>query len=94
MILPLCRLAIVKVANGDDNPAGDAARNYDLMLAHALDQLAADRPSVLVAAGNEAVRGELHSAGSDVITVLINGPQRSTVHVAIDAIDHIVVLAH
>ncbi len=92
VIIPLSRLAIVRTAPGDAAAIGDRAQHYEVVMAHALAELAAERPTVLVAAGNEAARGALQSVGTDVITVLINGPQRSSVHVALAAIDHIVIL--
>ncbi len=92
VMIPLDRLAVVRASPGKDEAVGDQIFRYEMVMAHALAQLANDRPSVLVAAGNEAVRGELQTVGSDILTVLVNGPQRASVHVTFAAIDHMVVL--
>ncbi len=93
VMIPLTRLAVVRSAPGEAEAVGDQTPRYEMVMAHALAQLAIERPSVLVAAGNEAVRGELQTVGSDVCTVLVNGPQRNSVHIAFVAIDHVVILA-
>ena len=50
------------------------------------------RPTVLLSAANEEQRGELRSVGRDVLALMIEGERRETIHVAIDAIDHLVIL--
>jgi len=93
VVIPLQRLAIVRSTPGDANTGVDRPLNFDLTMAHALAELAADRPPVLAAAGNEGARGTLESVAADFITVSTNDPRRSTIHVALAAIDHLVVLA-
>jgi len=93
VVIPLERLAIVRSAPGDASTGADRPHNFDLTMAHALGELAADRPPVLAAAGNEGARGTLESVAADFIAVSTNDPRRSTIHVALIAIDHLVVLA-
>jgi len=93
VVIPLQRLAIVRSAPGDASSGHDRPLNFDLTMVHALAELAADRPPVLAAAGNEGARGTLESVAADFITVSTNDPRRATIHVALAAIDHLVVLS-
>lgn len=92
VMIPLEQLAIIRAAPGESTAIGDRSPRFEVVMAHALAEISVDRPSVLVAAGNEAVRGTLQSVGTDVLAVLVNGPHRSISHVALGAIDHIVIL--
>ncbi len=92
VIIPLARLALVKAAPGEDAPTGDRPLGFEIMLADALVELAADRPTVVAAMGGEEIRGELRSAGFDVAALALDSPRRELVHVAVAALDHLVVL--
>lgn len=92
VVIPTHRLAIIRAAPGDDDSGPDRPLRFDLTMAHALAELAVDRPPVLAAAGNEAARGTLQSVAVDFITVSTNDPRRTSIHVAMAAIDHLVVL--
>jgi len=94
VVIPLDRMAIVRSASDDGAVGQDRSLRFDLTMAHALAELAADRPPVLAAAGNESARGSLHAVGTDFIAIATNDPLRVTIHVALSAIDHLVVLAN
>jgi len=123
VVIPLSQLAIVRSAPGTVGASIDRPLNFDLTMVHAFAELAADRPPVLAAAGNESARGTLEYVGADFIAVSsnavssggnsssaglsgtrpnnagsfdarqFNDPRRTMLHVAITAIDHLVVLA-
>jgi len=123
VVIPLSQLAIVRSAPGTGGVSVDRPLNFDLTMVHALAELAADRPPVLAAAGNESARGTLEFVGADFIAVSTNAmsssarmsnaqptsagasdagsfnagsfndSRRTMLHVAIKAIDHLVVLA-
>lgn len=92
VIVPVRKLATVRAAPGDNAPTGDRPVAFELMLADALVELAADRPTVVAAVGNEEIRGELKSAGFDVTAIELDGPRRELVHIAVAALDHVVIL--
>lgn len=94
VVIPLDRIAIVRSAPDEITVGQDRTLHFDLTMIHALAELAADRPPVLAAAGNESARGNLRAVGSDFIAVSTNDPLRATIHVAVSAIDHLVVLAN
>lgn len=60
----------------------------------ALTALAADRPLVQIAAGGRHWRGQLVSAGADVVSVAVKTAidGAATSHIAIAAIDHLAIL--
>ena len=86
----------VRVAGGGSRSGvatGDRPVPRDVPLAAVLSELAADRPVVLVvpeSAGGEAVRGELRSAGIDLLTVLLE--DGSPCHVPLAAVSEVVVV--
>jgi len=92
VMIPLSRLATVKAAPGEDAPTGDRPLGFEIMLADALVELAADRPVVLAAVGSEEIRGELRSAGFDVAAIALDGPRRELVHISMATLDHLVIL--
>jgi hypothetical protein len=92
VLIPTRAIATVRAAPGDAPTVGDRAASLVVVLAEALLELAADRPTVLLSAANEEQRGELRSVGRDVLALMIEGERRETIHVAIDAIDHLVIL--
>ena len=92
VVIPSRAIATVRGAPGDDSPAGDRPISVAVLCPEALVELAADRPLVLVAVAADEIRGELRSAGTDVIAVATASATRDVVHVAIDAIDNLVLL--
>jgi hypothetical protein len=68
-------------------PATGRRTATDLSLAEALGRVAADRPSVrMVAAGGRRLSGELRSAGVDVLTVKLDGPDAGLVYVPVSSV--------
>ncbi len=90
-LMPTTRIATVQPAPGDDLPAGD--RRHDVVLAFggALMKLAAERPEVMVGVGGETLRGELRTASTEVVTLVIADERREPISIALAAIDHVVV---
>lgn len=61
-------------------------------LAEALAIVAEDRPRALVVtAGDDGLAGELRGVGRDVLTLLLDGPDRPRAHVPIDNVVEVVV---
>ena len=94
VLIPRHSIATVRAAPGDDPIVGDRPVSLMVVLAEALVELAADRPTVLVVAAGDQVRGELHSAGQDLGSITTNADRREVIHIATASIDHLVVLAH
>jgi hypothetical protein len=92
VVIPLGAIATVRSPPGAGAPVGDRPLELAVMLAEALVELSADRPLVLIAAAGEEIRGELSSAGTDVVTVTTASTHRDVVHVAVGAIDNLVLL--
>lgn len=86
-------IALLRPALGDDTSTGDRPLDISLALADALVELSAERPRVLIATGGEELTGELRSAGYNVMTLQLHNSRRDTIHVAIDVIDHLVILS-
>ncbi len=85
-------IAMIRPAPGDTTPTGDRPLDVNLALADALVELSAERPRIRVATGSEEVTGELRSAGYNVMTIHLDNARRDSVHIAIDVIDHLVIL--
>lgn len=94
VMLPLAALATVRAAPGDEAPVGARPVALMIVLAEALVELAADRPSVVVCAAGEELRGDLCRAGRDVIAVALTNQQREVISIATAATDHVIVLRH
>ncbi|MEM7142791.1 MAG: hypothetical protein AAF548_17340 [Actinomycetota bacterium] len=93
VLVPTRALAMVRPSRGDRSPVGDRPAALAIVMEEALVELAADRPEVLVSAGGEEIRGDLRSAGRDVLAVeLDTGERREIVSVATHAIDHLVII--
>ena len=92
VVIPHRCIATVRSAPGDDPVRGDRSAAFSVVLAEALVELAVERPLVLIALGVGEIRGELRSAGSDVIALSTTSAGRDVVHVALGAIDHLVLL--
>lgn len=90
----LVRTAAVEVVRGEpgERPVtGDRTAVVDTGLAGVLGPLAAERPEVLVrTAGGAVLRGELRSAGLDVIRLRIAGEPPTPAWVSIDAVSTLV----
>lgn len=61
-------------------------------LAATLAELAVERPEVVVRAGGDDIRGALVAGGRDLVTIRPAGEAPMLVHVAMAAVDHLVVL--
>ena len=90
-LMPTARIATVQPAPGDDLPAGDRRHDVVLAFGDALMELAAERPEVMVGVGDETLRGELRTASSEVVTLVIADERREPISIALTAIDHVVV---
>lgn len=92
VIVPLSKISMIRPAPGDQPGTGNREMTLELVFGGVLVELSAERPLVQIRAGDERLRGELRSAGVDVVSLVLDGPGRQTVHVASDAIDHLVIL--
>jgi hypothetical protein len=90
-LMPTTRIATVQPAPGEDLPAGDRRHDVVLAFGDALTELAAERPEVMVGVGDETLRGELRTASSEVVTLVIADERREPISIALTAIDHVVV---
>jgi len=93
-LMPTTRIATVQPAPGDDLPAGDRRHDVVLTFGDALMELAAERPEVMVGVGDETLRGELRTASTEVVTLVIADERREPISIALAAIDHVVVRSH
>lgn len=82
VLLPVAGMAAVRAEPRAEPTTGDRAVDLPIGLAEALSALAEDRPRVLVVSTVDAsgVAGELRSAGTDVLTVILDGPDRTPVY--------------
>jgi hypothetical protein len=90
-LMPTTRIATVQPAPGDDLPAGDRRHDVVLTFGDALMELAAERPEVMVGVGDEALRGELRTASTEVVTLVIADERREPISIALAAIGNVVV---
>lgn len=90
--IPLGSVATVRGGPGDDPPVGDRSVALAAVLGEVLGQLAADGPTVKVVAGGDAIRGDLRSVGQDLLAVEVSSERREVAHVALHAIDHLILL--
>jgi hypothetical protein len=93
VLIPRHAIATVRSAPGDEPVVGDRPAALDVVLAEALVEIAASRPVVLIGTAGDEYRGELHSAGQDLVSLTLDGERRETIHVATSSIDHLIVLA-
>lgn len=81
VFVTLGAVAAVRAGRGDaatgDRPTPSATRLLDV-----LATAAAEHPRVSLLVAGETVAGELRAVGSDVVTVLLDGPERTTAYVA------------
>ena len=75
-LMPTTRIATAQPAPGDDLPAGDRRHDVVLTFGDALMELAAERPEVMVGVGDETLRGELRTASTEVVTLVIADERR------------------
>ena len=90
-LMPTTRIATVQPAPSDDLPAGDRRHDVVLAFGDALMELAAERPEVMVGVGDETLRGELRTASTEVVTLVIADERREPISIALTAIDHVAV---
>jgi hypothetical protein len=91
-LVPSPAIATVRGGPGGAAEIGDRAVAMLVSIADALVELAVERPLVMASVRGEEVRGELSSSGRDVITVTLASSARDRVHIAVDALDHLVLL--
>lgn len=101
MMVPTAAIAAVGEAHGPDTswdrPAPEPSFGVETSGAafgEALTALAAERPLVQIAAGGRNWRGQLTSAGADIVSVSAEpgSADTATSHIAIAAIDHLTIL--
>lgn len=88
-LMPTTRIATVQPAPGDDLPAGDRRHDVVLAFGDALMELAAERPEVMVGVGDETLGGEVRTASTEVVTLVIADERREPISIALTAIDHV-----
>jgi hypothetical protein len=85
--------AVVAVRFEGDVAGGDRGAVRDTRLVESLAEVAPDRPAVVVVTfDGTAMRGELVSAGTDVVTVVLDGDGAQRCAVAVDAIAEVIVV--
>lgn len=83
---------VVRAEPGERAVVGDRAALVEVTLAAVVGPLAAERPDVVVRTrSGQVVRGELRSAGTDVVRLRADGDPPAPVWVPLDAIDLLVV---
>ena len=91
VFLPYRAIAVVRPSTAATPSARPAPLRTRLV--HALGGMAGDRPRVvLVVDGDEAISGELRSAGVDVVSLRLDGTPPAVVHVRIDAVNEVTLL--
>jgi hypothetical protein len=87
VLLAFSGIAAVRV-DGGGAPVGDRVVDVEMGLAEALAAIAGARPRVLVvtSADGEGLAGELRAVGRDVVTLRLDGADRSPAYVAIASI--------
>jgi len=93
VFVPLRSLALVRSAPDAQPVVGARHVTIMVVLAEALVDMAAERALVRISTAGEEVRGELRGAGLDVVAVATDAARASLVHIATDAIDHVVLLS-
>jgi hypothetical protein len=84
--------AVVAVRLTGDVVTGDRTAARDTRLVESLAELTADRPAVVVVAfDGSSMRGELVSAGADVLTLALDGDRSRHCVVAVDAVAEVIV---
>jgi hypothetical protein len=84
--------AVVAVRFTGDIATGDRAAVRDTRLVESLAELAPDRPAVVVVTFDGAsMRGELVGAGTDLVTLVLDGDRSQRCVVAVDAIAEVIV---
>lgn len=85
-------IEVVRAEPGERAVVGDRATLVEVALAAVVGPLAAERPEVVVRTrSGQVVRGQLRSAGTDVVRLRADGDPPSPVWVPLDAIDLLVV---
>lgn len=83
---------VIRAEPGDRGVVGDRAVLVEVTLAAVVGPLAAERPEVLVRTrSGQGVRGELRSAGTDVVRLRADGDPPAPVWVPLAAIDVLVI---
>ncbi len=93
VLVPHGSICTVRAAPGERPVVGERAAAFEVVLAEALVELAADRPPVRVGAAGAEFRGRLRSTGRDVIAITTDGERTDRIHVALSSLDHLVLLA-
>jgi hypothetical protein len=83
---------VIRAEPGDRGVVGDRAVLVEVTLAAVVGPVAADRPEVLVRTrSGQVVRGELRSAGTDVVRLRVDGDPPAPVWVPLAAVDVLVI---
>ena len=83
---------VVRAEPGERDVVGDRTVLVDVALAAVIGPLAADRPEVMVRTrSGTVVRGELRSAGTDVLRLRGEGDPPAPIWVPLDAVDVLVI---
>lgn len=85
--------AIAAVRFEGDIASGDRAAARATRLVESLSELAPDQPAVVVVTfDGTPMRGELVGAGTDVVTLVLDGDRSQRCAIAVDAIAEVIVL--
>ncbi len=92
VLVRLTAIAAIRPEPGAVEVRGDRSAILDVTLGAVIGPVAADRPDVLVRTFHgQALRGELRSAGVDVIRLRVPGDPPTPVWVALDAVAMLVI---
>ena len=92
VLVRLSAIAVVRPEPGAVEVRGDRTVLFDLTLDAVMGPVAADRPDVLVRTSHgQVVRGELRSAGVDVLRLRADGDPPAPVWVPLDAVTVLVI---
>jgi hypothetical protein len=91
-LIPHTAICTIRAAPGEQSVVGDRLAALEVVLAEALVELAADRRPVRVVTAGAELRGQLRSAGRDVVVIATDGDRRDRVHVTMSSLDHLVML--
>jgi hypothetical protein len=86
--LTFAGLTVVRPHPGERHPPASGQRAaVDIGLAEALGRVVGERPPIrVIAAGGQRVAGELRSAGIDVLSIRIDGPEAGVVYVPVSSV--------
>lgn len=92
VLIPTKAITMISAAP-TSRPAIGVRPQSSVLLGDVLNELVLDKAQVKVAVADECVTGTLHAVGTDVMAIALSGAPRALAHVAVAAIDHLLVLS-